>query len=149
MGFILVQFYCVRTPLLPEGETLVWARGDGDEVPHQPGATMFGSWARALELAPTQLLQRSAQLGARYTGFAKTQAQAEGHPAYPDWAQTGCRPTAAPSEDPDADPVDGTPVAERLLHPLTMHHPVSGPPRDSEPQELLLGPKKFHHGDSL
>jgi hypothetical protein len=78
----LLQFYCVRTPLLPEGETLVWRRGDGDEVHHQPGATFFGSWSRALELAPPPLRKRAAQLAARYTGFAKTQAQAEGHPPY-------------------------------------------------------------------
>ena len=36
----LLQFYCVRAPLLPDGaEALNWARGDGDRVPHQPGAT--------------------------------------------------------------------------------------------------------------
>ena len=124
----MLQFYCVRAPLLPAGEALVWRRGDGDEVHYQPGATFFGSWSRAFELAPAQLQKRAARLAARYTGFAKTQAQAEGHPPYPDWAQTGCRPTAPPSEDPDADPVNGTPIEERLLHPLTMHHPVSGKP---------------------
>lgn len=124
----MLQFYCVRTPILPPGETMVWRRGDGDEVHHQPGATFFGSWNRALELAPAPLQKRAAQLAARYTGFEKTQAQADGHPPYPDWAPTGCRPTAPPSIDPDADPVNGTPLSERLLHPLTMHHPVSGKP---------------------
>lgn len=124
----LLQFYCVRTPLLPAGETLVWRRGDGDEVHYQPGATFFGSWSRALELATAPMQKRAAQLVARYTGFGKTQTQADGHPPYPDWSQTGCRPTAPPSEDPDADPVNGTPINERLLHPLTMHHPVSSKP---------------------
>ena len=136
----MLQFYCVRTPILHEAQSLIWARGDGDQVEYQPGATMFGSWSRALELAPIPLLKRCAQLAARYTGFAKTQAQGAGHPPYPNWAQTGCRPTAPPSVDPDADPVDGTPLDERLLHPLTLHHPASGQPqlffRASRPPHL-------------
>lgn len=119
----LLQLHCLETPSAAGG---IWRRGDGDALHYTSGATFFASSHAALQLLPPDTQTRARQLGARYSGFAKTQHADD---PYPHWKENGIRPLQPPKcEHHSTDPAPGgdRERGEVLQHPLVVTHPDTG-----------------------